>query len=344
MSHNPAMLEEEKATWRRGSPATTVTSVQLAEVLATAGLSDSVTRIELLAGGLVNTNYRLDLAGGETLVLRLYDRDGSACAREAALLRMVSGTVPVPAVVHVEPDGFGALPPLLLMTYIEGISLRALKATLPDEELGPAARVVGQVLARIHAFRFPKPGSLGSALDAGPWFAEPPDIVPKLIEGLPPRLEAGLARRVDAFIANIADRLSQFDTEARLVHSDYDYGSANVLLRRMAGGSEVAAVLDWEFAFSGCPLWDLGNLLRYERESRPRFEPHASRGYIEAGGELPDDWRLLARAFDLVSLCELLTREGIPPDMAAEITELIESTLGTTGKWPVPQSEARVPE
>jgi len=324
MSHNPAMLEE-KAGWWRGSPATVVTSAQLAEVLAAAGLCDSVRRVELLAGGLVNTNYRLDLAGGETLVLRLYDRDGSACAREAALLRLVSGHVPVPVIVHTEPNGFGTLPPLLLMTYIDGISLRALKATLSDDELGPPARAVGQVLARIHAFRFPNPGSLGPALEVGPWFAEPPDVVPKLIESFLPRLEATLARRVDNFIANMADRLRSFDAEACLVHSDY--GSANVLLRRLHDRWEVAAVLDWEFAFSGCRLWDLGNLLRYEHDSRPRFEPQASRGYIEAGGELPDDWRVLARAFDLVSLCEMLTRDGIPPDMAAEITGLIERTM-----------------
>jgi Ser/Thr protein kinase RdoA (MazF antagonist) len=239
---------EEKVAWRRRSPATPVTPAQLAEILAAAGLHDSVRNVEYLSGGLVNTDYRLDLADGETLVLRLYDRDGSACAMETALLRMVKGDVPVPAVVHVEPAGFGALPPLALMTYIDGISLRTLKATLSDEELGPPAHAIGQVLARIAAVRFRNPGSLGPALDVGPWFAEPPDIVPKLIEGLHPRLESGLARRIDDFIAGMAGRLARFDTEARLVHGDY--GSANVLMRRVAGRWEVAAVLDWEFAFS----------------------------------------------------------------------------------------------
>lgn len=73
--------------------------------------------------------------------------------------------------------------------------------------------------------------------------------------------------------------------------------------------------------------WDLGNLLRYERASRPRFEPHASQGYIEGGGELPDGWNLLARSLDLVSLCEMLGRNGIPPEMAAELTGCIEYTL-----------------
>jgi hypothetical protein len=46
-----------------------------------------------------------------------------------------------------------------------------------------------------------------------------------------------------------------------------------------------------------------------------------------AGGELPEDWRLLSRSLDLVSLCEMLSRDSIPHDMAAELTELIESTL-----------------
>ena len=316
---------EEKAAWRRRNPATPVTSSQMAEILAAAGLRESLRKFELLTGGLVNTNYRLDLTGGDTLVLRLYDRDGSVCAREAALLDLLRGRVPVPDVLHTEPRGFGPLPPLAVMTYIDGISLRALKSTLPDDELGPPARAVGQALANIHEFRFPKPGSLGPTLEVGPWFAEPPNVIPKLIEGLLPQLETGLARRVSDFIATMAGRLRTFDAEARLVHSDY--GSANVLLRRVAGRWEVAAVLDWEFAFSGCRLWDLGNLLRYERESRPRFEPHASAGYIEAGGELPKDWRLLARSMDLVSLCEMLTRDAVPPEMAVELTQLIEGTL-----------------
>lgn len=316
---------EEKAAWRRGSPATPVTPLQIAEVLAAAGIRESARNVELLAGGLVNSNYRLDLSGGEALVLRLYDRDDSACAREAALLKLVSGKVPVPAVVHTEPRGFGTLPPLMLLTYIDGISLRELKRTLADEDLGPPARVVGQVLARIHDVRFPRPGSLSSALAVGRWFVDPPNTIPKLIEGLLPRLESALARRVELFITALAPRLAAYDDEACLVHSDY--GSANILLRQSAGRWEVAAVLDWEFAFSGCRFWDLGNLLRYERESRPRFEPHASDGYKEAGGKLPDDWRLLSRAMDLVSLCEMLTREGIPPEMSTELTELIEGTL-----------------
>jgi len=316
---------EEKATWRRGSPRTAVTPEQLEALLALAGIRATPLRCELLDGGLVNTNYRLDLPGRESLVLRFYDRDPAACAREAALLRLVQRTVPVPEVVHAERSGIEAFPPFLLSTFVDGVSLRSLKSTLSDDELGPPARAVGEVLAHIAAFRFPKPGSLGPALEVGPWFAERPDVIPKLIDGLMPRLNRTLAHRIQTFIGSYSGLLSAFDDEAKLVHADY--GSANVLLRRKGDRWRVAAVLDWEFAFSGCRLWDIGNLLRYERDAQPRFEPHFSRGYRDGGGELPAEWRLLARASDLVSLCEMLTRDGVPPEAITEITELIEATL-----------------
>jgi hypothetical protein len=48
-------------------------------------------------------------------------------------------------------------------------------------------------------------------------------------------------------------------------------------------------VLDWEFAFLGSPLLDVGHFLRYERAARPLREPHLSRGFLEDGGKLPED-------------------------------------------------------
>jgi hypothetical protein len=88
-----------------------------------------------------------------------------------------------------------------------------------------------------------------------------------------------------------------------------------------------AAVLDWEFSFSGSTLWDIGNFLRYERKGRPLVEPFFSQGCIDAGMTLPDDWRRIARTADLCSLCELLTRESLPADVVVEIVELIRATV-----------------
>jgi len=89
----------------------------------------------------------------------------------------------------------------------------------------------------------------------------------------------------------------------------------------------VVAVLDWEFSFSGSTLWDIGNFLRYERKARPLVEPFFSHGCIDAGMALPDDWRRIARAADMCSLCEILTRESLPADVVEEIVELVRATV-----------------
>ena len=57
-----------------------------------------------------------------------------------------------------------------------------------------------------------------------------------------------------------------------------DFNSANILVKQCAGCWTVAAILDWEFAFEGSVAYDIGNFLRYERASNPRFEPAFSRG------------------------------------------------------------------
>jgi hypothetical protein len=63
-------------------------------------------------------------------------------------------------------------------------------------------------------------------------------------------------------------------------------------------------------------MFDLGHFLRYERAGRPVREPAFSRGYRDAGGVLPDDWRPLARTVD-----------EVPPDVVAEVVGMVEATL-----------------
>jgi fructokinase len=89
----------------------------------------------------------------------------------------------------------------------------------------------------------------------------------------------------------------------------------------------VAAIIDWEFAFSGSPLVDVGHFLRYERAACPLREPEFSLAFIENGGTLPNDWRKLVKLIDLTALCEMLTRDSLPEDVASEVVGLVRSTL-----------------
>src|SRR6185437_5269651 len=82
--------------------------------------------------------------------------------------------------------------------------------------------------------------------------------------------------------------------------------AAGRALAAIGADGSVAAVLDWEFAFSGSPLNDVGNMLRFEQP--PGFAAGFADGFRDGGGELPPDWREISAALDLAALADLLTR------------------------------------
>jgi hypothetical protein len=68
-------------------------------------------------------------------------------------------------------------------------------------------------------------------------------------------------------------------------------------------------------------------MLRYERRSTPRIEPHFSLAFREHGGSLPPNWSELSRILDLTALCEFLARPSLPEEIVPELMELILATI-----------------
>ena len=108
-------------------------------------------------------------------------------------------------------------------------------------------------------------------------------------------------------LAAAADPLARSAGGARqLVHSDYN--GKNLIAVGAGGRWSISAVLDWEFAFSGSPLTDIGNMLRFRAELPAGFADGFIAGYAGAGGELPEGWREISEALDLYALADFLTR------------------------------------
>ncbi len=261
-------------------------------------------------------------------VLRIYEHDPSICRKELDLLAMIQDSIPVPDIIYAEPAGREEIPPFVLYRYVEGVEFRELKRD--REAYAQAAYAIGQTLAAIHKITFNSSGWLGP----GPSVSHPliagENPVPRFA-GLcfqSPNLQryvgAVLREKALDLVWSQASTLAGLEDKS-LVHGDF--GKRNVIVRQVSGTWAVAAVLDWEFAFSGSPLADAGHLLRYERMSRPTAEPHFSNGYTQAGGKLPDRWRILARTIDLIALCESLTHDDLTPEIAAELAELVSATV-----------------
>lgn len=120
----------------------------------------------------------------------------------------------------------------------------------------------------------------------------------------------GLTRAEQDGLRELAARAGPLAASAapgrQLVHSDYN--PKNLLAARQGGRWAVTAVLDWEFAFSGSPLTDIGNMLRPRPAAAPGLAAGFVAGYREAGGKLPAGWREISEALDLYALADLLTR------------------------------------
>ena len=224
----------------------------------------------------------------------------------------------------------------MISEYVNALTFQELKRTKDLKAIQQASHSVGATLAAIGAFKFEKPGRLevqenATCLAVGPKFTEGPDQFARLMDtflasaNCERRAGPKLIQRLHDYAWSWSSRIPDLEEVPCLVHNDF--GNRNILVRQENGKCVVAAVLDWEFAFSGSPLLDVGHFLRYERRSAPLREPHFSQGFVEHGGQLPDNWREIARVIDLSGLIECLTHDELPIEVEIELLELVNATL-----------------
>ena len=314
-----------------------MTPEQIRRLLAKVFPTRSVKNLQVLSGGLINTNIRVDFeANYEPVVIRLYRNGAKVCRKELALHDLLSRTIRVPRALHAEPDGIEDSPAFLINEYVNALTFQELKRTKDLKAIQHASHSVGATLAAIGGFKFEKPGRLeadenATCLAVGPKFTEGADQIARLMDtflasaNCERRAGPNLIQRVHDYAWSWSSEIPDLEEVPCLVHNDF--GNRNILVRQEYGKCVVAAVLDWEFAFSGSPLLDVGHFLRYERRTAPLREPHFSQGFVEHGGQLPDNWREIARVIDLSGVIECLTHDELPIEVEIELLELVNATL-----------------
>ncbi len=318
--------------WDRRSALVTVETETLERLLAPRWPDARITSAAHVSGGLANTNYRVTLLGQEhPIVVRFYTREPQACAREAALLRLVAGVVPVPRTLYVEPEAGRFTYPYIVLSWEPGIPLIDALADLPPEEGPSLAAALGEVAAHIGSFTFAEPGFFGPDLSIRERLVIGPAglrhyLRELLVEGragerLGHDLTARLLTQVDAH----ADELAPLSDQRALIHADYKDG--NILVERGPDGWRVTAVLDWEFAFAGASVFDLGSLLRREATLPLGFAAACVAAYRAHGGFAPTGWRRMTLLMDLINLCDFLNAPDLRAGMRADVSGLIRATV-----------------
>jgi aminoglycoside phosphotransferase (APT) family kinase protein len=356
----PSTLGRPQENWERRAPSIALDLETISAMFAPFFAPRRAVTAHLLGGGLANTNYKVRLSGmRDWFALRLYTRDAAACRTEVELYQLVRERVPVPPIFYVEMDAARFGYPYTVGGWVEGTKL--VDILVPrcadtaqerdqdqdqEREIEGAGYATGATLAAIGTFTFSATGFFGPRLEIAEPMGGPASFLCYLEQGLfhgrvGQRLGEELTERLWRFATTHAPLL-ETTTEARsLVHGDYK--ATNLLLQRASAGHAgshaedrtegdsnpwwMAAVLDWEFAFAGSPLFDIAILLRHDRALPPAFGAGFVRGYTAAGGTLPPGWRRLARLLDLLNLCGFLDLPGERETLTRDATRLIVETI-----------------
>ena len=320
--------------WQRGEAALALDKDQVERLIHEAFPAARLRTFAPALGGMANTNIKVLLADPpHAVLLRLYQRDPAQAAKEAALNRLVlRHGVPTARFLHAAPANEVTGGPYAILEWVEGSRLETALTGMTDAELEVLAQDIGRVLARIHGIGFKEPGFLDAALQ----IAEPVDLGAdglraflrhSFVEGIGgERLGGALTAELMSFVDREGERLEAWLDRPCLTHSDFN--GSNILIRRAGTAWVVAAVLDWEFAFSASPAIDFGNLLRQPLGSRQSFVDALVAAYETAGGYLPPDWQAIARIADLYAWADFLARPTASPALIADARCVIRQTIG----------------
>jgi aminoglycoside phosphotransferase (APT) family kinase protein len=261
----------------------------------------------------------LDRAPGAVL-LRLYQRDPPVAEKERAIAERLQGSVPIPQFLYLGDDGERRV---AILEWVAGERLEVALEGASSGRVAEWGEQAGAVLANVHALTFDQNGFLDGALKVGVPLKVDPEFLVNFLRGS--FIDGGGARFVsrdlaDAAIAYVRRNAHlEWGGPPRLIHCDYN--GSNILVRD--GG--IAAVIDWEFAFAGAPSIDFGNLIRNHPDAR--FQDAAAKGYRDAGGDLPEQWRKLARIADLTSWADFLHRPLVDPVLVQDALAAIRQTI-----------------
>lgn len=212
-----------------------------------------VTDLRPLSGGASSLTY-VGALGGQPVVVKMappgvpptLHRD---VLRQARLIRALGSTaVPVPDVLWEDPGEPPDVPPLFVMSYLDGSSLEPLfdvdaadcDATLIAERMRNAART----MAALHGVELSTVGLggelvMGLESEIGRWC--------QALETVEPTLAPQWREVADALRATRPAPLP-----GALVHGDFRLGNL------LADGDRITAVLDWEIWSVGDPRVDAG--------------------------------------------------------------------------------------
>ncbi len=300
-----------------------------------------VTGVRRLAGGSSSLTYTGETPDGQKVVVKsapggvppVLNRD---VLRQARLLQALAGTkVPVPSVLWEDAGEPPEVPPLFVMSFVEGTSLEPLFDSDGGDDVATVAGRMGnavRVMAALHAV---DPNAIGLGAEPVVGLSEECERWSRLLRTVDPTLAPGW-EHVAAELRAAEPR----PLPGAVVHGDLRLGNM------LAVGPVIRAIIDWEIWTIGDPRVDLGwYLVNADPDTYRRPTPYA--GALPPPAELatiygdaPDlDWFEALACFKSAATWSLIVkhnRRRPEPDpeveaMAAVLPHLLDRARALLG-------------
>jgi aminoglycoside phosphotransferase (APT) family kinase protein len=290
-----------------------------------------IRQISLLSQGCANTNYKVEFESKHVpLVLRLHVRDKKAVNRELAIYEFVKKTLPVAQILYTDDSCNLIDTSYTLMKFVPGKLMRDVLLEGNHKAISQCAYSAGIYLDRLRKITF----------DIGGFFEESMIVTPfdeteqfdrylhyllgqeNVIRSLSPDIITKLHHIIEQYKVLIPNA-----NVANLTHGDFD--PSNILVNKRNGKWTISAILDWEFAFSGCYLLDMGLFLRYAHMLPNVYTDAFIKGVTQSGYNLPKHWEYSTKLMDLICLLQLLfyNPKQKRPNLNHDVCQLITNTV-----------------
>ncbi|MDT7762028.1 MAG: hypothetical protein QOC63_1448 [Mycobacterium sp.] len=313
--------------------------VQLPERLS----SRDVSALDLLAGGASSLTYA-GQRGNQRVVVKVAPPGVPPIAhrdvlRQARIIRALSPTtVPVPELLFQDRGDPPDVPPLFVMSFLDGISCEPL---FDDVDCGTEPVVAERfqnaaaTLARLHRL---EPGAVGLTSEPVTGLRDEVERWCRTLETTDAKLAPGWRE-----VATALEFSAPTALPPAIVHGDFRLGNL------LAEQSRITAVIDWEIWSAGDPRVDAGWFLincdprTYRRPTRyaeavPSLDELATTYRIAMGNEVPAlDWFCALACFKSAATWSLIVkhnrRRSAPnPELEAMVSTL-PHLLSRAGDW-----------
>lgn len=320
-----------KSNWERRSEHIAL-DIDTAQKLIAPYTHDKIAALTVMSDGCANTNYKIKFDNGTALALRIYMREHSALLREQGIHQLVKSVIPVAEILYADASCNIYPHPFALFQWIDGTLLRDLVFTNNEDAISSAMFDAGNYLAMLRMMKMPYGGFFQEDMSIKEFAPEEQyeTFILQMLnsEKVAQSLGKNLLQDTQQLVSQCCHLLPEIN-EANLTHADYD--PANMLVSEVNGSWKIAAILDWEFSYSGTYLIDIGQMLRYSHKLPDYYEASFIRGIEETGAALPTDWKKSAKLMDLLSLLQLLDHNPAAerPFLNRDVVRLVTNTIKT---------------